>query len=312
MIRTLTSGRLTLILIASLSGMYLQLSFKYDEPLHAFLNLAGTEPLYALPVVLFSIHILLKGLRRFSSSRFNALPSTIMLLSLSVLIGGVYLSHILRDETVYRMAASESTGDGQVLVDIRMDIPDEIAVVGEASGILVRGVEATINDRGRRLAIRTFPFTMTSSGYAYINDANISPTLEVISDSGVFVLPKIRMLPPGRERTIPLNDGYSLTIRLAGYRRDGGRDIGPIHYRLNSPSYAVRVTRGGEVILDGLLSDNQTLEGNSLLLKAGRTRKWIEVVFVRDAMVPLLYPSIALFLIGLILYPLELYKTFKL
>ena len=309
----ITSGRLTLVFIAILSGMYLLLSLKYDEPLHAMLNLIGTSLLYGLlPVILFSLHLFLKGVYRFSSLRLKALPSALVFISLSLMILGICLSHILRETERYRMAVSDSTGKGQVLLDISMNMPDEITVVGEDYDLEIRDIEAIIDDSGKRLKLRPFPFTMTSSGYAYINDANISPSLEFITDTERSVLSKIEILPPNSDRILSLTKGYSLNIGLAEYKKATKEGIGPRHYRLDRPSYRVRVMRDGEVALEGVLGDNQLLKGKDILLKTGRTHKWVEVVFVKDKLVLFLYLSIALFLLGLLLYPLELYMTFKL
>jgi hypothetical protein len=305
--RQITSSRLTLILIALLSGIYLLLSFMYDEPLHTLLE----TPIYSAILILLSLHLSLKGLYRVSSRGLRAIPSAMILISLSFLISGVDISYLQRNEQTYRMAISDRTSRGQTLEDIRMDIPEEITVVGEDHDIEIRDIRAIIDEPGGRHELRPFPLVRTSSGYAYINDANISPLIEFITPGGRQVLSKIEILPPS-DRTLSLRQGYSLNISLAEYKKSEKEGIGPRHYRLDRPSYRIRLTRDEEVVLEGVMGDNQVLKGRGVMLRTGRTHRWVEVVFVKDRLVFLLYLSIVLLLSGILLYPLEVYMRFKL
>jgi len=305
--RYITSSRLTLILIALLSGIYLLLSFMYDEPLHTLLE----TPIYSAILILLSLHLSLKGLYRVSYRGLRAIPSAMILISLSLLISGICISYLQRDEEIYRMTISDRTSNGQILKDIGMDMPDEITVVGEDHDIEIGDVRAIIDDHGERIEIRPFPFVRTSSGYAYINDANISPLIEFITPGGRQVLSKIEILPPSDKR-VSLMEGYALNISLAEYKRSEKEGIGPRHYRLDRPSYNIRLTKDGGVVLEALVGDDQVMRGRGITLRTGRTHRWVEVVFVEDRLVFLLYLSIILLLSGILLYPLEVYMRFKL
>lgn len=306
-IRFITSGRLTLILIASLSGVYLFVSFKSQEPWLRILTLIRVNILFELLIILFSLHLLFKGIYILSRLKIRRIGSALFFISLSLIVTGMSLSLLSRDTERQKMSVSDKTENGQSVLQIRMDVPDEVIVVGENYKFKIDMVEAVIDDGGRELTLRPFPFVSTSSGYAYINDAGISPSFEVRLGNRMMSFSKLDLLPPGRKESLTLTGDYRLEVSLAESRDIEGNRIGPRRYRLDRPGYMVIIKKSGEEVFEGTLHDNQSMNRDAVGINTGTTREWIEVVFVRDRTVPMLYIGLLCLSLGIILYPLELY-----
>ncbi len=296
--RFLASGALTLILIASITGIYLLISFKSEEPWLRMLILLRENIVLGLLIIIFSLHLFFKAIYTVLRFKKRRVASALILLSLALIFVSIYLSLFLRDTERYKMNVQDKTGNGQNLLRINMELAEKVVVVDENNKFSIDMVEAIMDDNGREVTLRPFPFVRTSSGYAYINNAGLSPDINVWVDD---------LLPPGKEESLILIGDYQLGVSFAVNRYTDSGNAGLRLYSLDKPGYRVALKKSGDVILEGVLHDNEGVKGEGVWIEIGETIEWVEIVYVRDGALPVLYIGLICLLSGILIYPLELY-----
>lgn len=310
-IRFMISGKFTLILVAILSGVYLFQTFGNENSWDEMMILIKGNLFVRIIISLFYMQIFIKGVYRLSKGITRYFASALFFISLSLIISGIYFSMVSRNTEKHRMNISDTTDKGLQVVDIIMDIPDEILVVGESSEFKIKNPEAVITVDRKTMSLRPYPFVKTSSGYAYINDAGISPSLDLnIGEKRIF-LSKLEMLPPNKDTSIQLTSDYKMEIAFSPERKFKKGRLSARQYNLQVPQYRVVMKQGDGIIFDKVLGDYQAEENRDFSLNFGSSEKWVEIVFVRDKTVFIIYAGLIGLFFGILFYPVELYRNFR-
>ncbi len=120
LMRFIISGRFTIFLVAVISGLYLFETLGSEESWQRMVILIKENLFFKAVITLFYVHLFLKGVYRVSRGKMRHFASSIILVSLSLVISGMYFSILLRDTERHRYNISEQTGRGLNIADIRM------------------------------------------------------------------------------------------------------------------------------------------------------------------------------------------------
>ncbi len=305
------TGKVSFILIALITGIYLSGTFGSGDPWSQFVDLMKNNTAVKIVVVLTSVHFLFAGIFRFSAGRLKQLPSSLSLLSISMIIGGIFLSVMFRESETVRLSVAEQTKGGMLIEDIHLDIPDTIVLIGENAAMKSVKTGAVIQDKGKQLDLRPYPFSQTSSGYAFINDAGLSPSFEIAYSGEKSKLSKLDLFPPDKKTVTGLHPDLKIEVSFEPEREFEKGRLTAREYNLLRPKYRVVAKREDTVLLDTVVSDHSSAPGRGIFLKSESSEKWVEVVFVRDAAVLLVYAGIVCIIFGVGFLPLELYMKSK-
>ena len=309
--RFMASGKVGLLLTAILSGIYLSFTFGNQDPWFGMVELMKENLFMQLSMVLYSLHFICKSIYSMMNFNLKRSGSIILFLSLAFIISGILFSVIFIAKETNRMNLSDRTDKGLELVSLDLDIPGETLIVGEEEGFMINKVDAVIDDNGTHVRLKPFPFIRTSSGYGFINDAGLSPYIDVMIDGQSISLEKLDLLPPDKSISVPVLTDYSIEFGFAADREIRKGRLTALHYNLQDPGYRVVVARNDEVMLDEVMQDNMSKEEGDILVKIGPTEQWVEIVFVRSRAVLILYMGIIGVLFGMILYPVELFYRLR-
>ncbi|GAB4541465.1 MAG: hypothetical protein Fur0020_10860 [Thermodesulfovibrionia bacterium] len=299
------SNSLTLLLIASIAGVYLLISFNSQQPWLQMLQILKEGIALSILVIAFLLHIFFKAiymLLRFKRKRF---ASAILLLSFFLLSLGIFVSNLVRETERYKMSVGDKTEKGEKLLNISMEIPHNMVVLDEGHGFKIDMVKAIIEDNGREITLKSFPFVRMTSGYAYINTVGLSPDINVRVDGTEVSLSKLDLLAHYKEGESILIGDYQLNLSFAMDKYGDDKDIR--FFNLKEPAYKISLKRSGNIIIEGIVHDNESLNEDNVWINIGRTDKWIEVIFVRNHPIYLFYIGFISLLFGVFLYPVEIY-----
>ena len=307
-VRDMVSGKVTLLFTALISGLYLYATFGNDNPLNAVLTLMREQVLYRMFFFVVSVHFFLKGMYRLYRGKVRYATSALFFLSLSFFLWG--MSHSIGSRVSERLTMGIDDQKGSVkIVDITLDLPGDFLVIGDRFENTIDEPSALIEDEGIRKALRPFPFIRTSSGYMYVNDAGISPRLKIEAKGSSAFSEKMHILPPGHEVGLTIEGGMKASISLWPEKEFKKGRLKARQYSMERPSYRIVVKKGREVLFDGVINDGKEVVDNGITVSSGRTEKWVEVVFVRDRAVYLIYIALIGLIASALLYPIELYRV---
>ena len=309
--RFMASGKVGLLLMSILSGIYLSFTFGNQDPWFGMMELMKRSFFMQLSMFLFSLHFISKSIYSMMNFNMKRAGSAILFLSLAFIISGILFSVIFAAREKHRMNVSDRTDKGLELVSLDLDIPGEVLIVGEEESFMINKVDAVIDDNGKHLRMKPFPFIRTSSGYGFINDAGLSPHIDVTIEGQSIVLQRLDVLPPDKSISVPVLTDYSIGVGFAADREIKKGRLTALHYNLQDPAYRIVVTRNDEGILDEVIQDNMSKEQSDILVKIGPTEQWVEIVFVRSRAVLILYMGITGLFMGMLLYPVELYYRLR-
>jgi hypothetical protein len=311
LVRIISSGKFGLLLLALLSGTYLSLTFGNEDPWFGMVELMKSSFLMQCSMVLFSLHFICKSIYSVMNIKMKRIGSGLLFISLSLIILGILFSVIFRDMEKHRVNVNDNIDKGLKLVSLDLDMPGEVLIVGEENSFTLNKADAVIDDRGKQLHLKAFPFIRTSSGYGYINDAGLSPNIDVTISGQSISMKRLDLLPPNKSMSVPIVTDHSMEIGFAADREIKKGRLTALHYNLQSPGYRIVIKRSDEVLLDEVMQDNMTKEGNNILVKIGATEKWVEIVFVNSRAVLILYMGVIGLFIGMVLYPVEIYYRLR-
>lgn len=310
-IRYILHKEFTFILIAVISGVYLYYLFEGVNPRDTLPALVKGNPFFRIIIFLVFAQLFLKGIYRLLQGKWRFIPSALLFISLSLMISGIYFSMRYREVERRRLSVSDKTEKGLRVLDINMDIPPDIVMFGDGADFKIKRVKAIIDDKGEKVILRPYPFVKTSSGYVYISDAGISPSLTLSLGGQRIFLSKLELLPPARKVSVALPEGYKMEISLSPEREYEKGRLHARQYNFRTPRYRVVMKQGNSVLSDTVLKEKEDFQGRFFGLELGTTDRWVEVIVVRDKTIVLLYAGLIGLLIGFFFYPLEAYYKNK-
>jgi hypothetical protein len=306
-LRLILSNRLTLFFVSIIAGIYLFGTFGNNNAWVAMADLIKKNSITGFLFYLFGIHFFLRGAYKVVKGNFRSLPTAIIFISLSVAITGSVLSIKYRHTETLKMNIHDMKSYGLRVSDISMDIPESVLVVGDRADFSIKNPEAVLDFNGNKFRIYSYPFVKTPGGYAYINNAGISPSFELTVSGRNLSVSKLDVLPPGVNIAVPLIEDYIMEIAFHPEKEVKKGRLTAKEYIPGNPRYRVVVKRGMTAVFDEVIDDNMVAEGRNFVLRSGNTEKWVELVFVRDKAVLVIYAGLLGLLLGIILYPFELY-----
>ncbi len=293
--------------MAALSCVYLFQTFGNDNPWARVMLLAKSNFFVIGVFSLLSVHFLVKGVYRARNERVWSIPSVLFFIALSVLVMGIVCSVLTRDVEKQRVIVSDTVNKGVAVTDIRMDLPETILVMGEQSEFRIAGAVAVVVDHRENKLLKFYPFLKTSAGYAYINDAGISPSLDLTMGAKRTTVSNLGLLPPKGTASVPLIPDYKMEISLYPEKEFKKGRVTARQYNLRTPKYSVVIKQDNAIVFDQRIGDNQTIKHGTIKIKSGKTEKWVELAFVRDRTVIMIYAGLIGLLAGMIFYPVEWY-----
>jgi hypothetical protein len=289
--------------------VYLYASFGNDNPLMSVIDLFKSSIMMQVFIALVVLHFLMKGVYEVITGWRKHIASAGLFISIGIIIAGVAVSMNIRETETKKVVMSEKVGSLSIQ-DIKMILPEKVLMVGESSDFNPGGIEVLAKEKGNNVVLKPFPFLWTSKGYAYVNDAGLSPTMKIHVDGNIYNLDKMQLLPPGKDFIAHMGIGVQTVISMKHGREFMKGRLSAREYDLSSPGYNILIKKDNKVIFDETIdTEGRQIKGD-ISIDVGRTETWAEIAFVRDMTVYVLYAGLAGFIIFVLLYPLEVYWRF--
>lgn len=305
-IKFIISRKFSLILIAVLTGIYLSTTFYDGNSWQRMINLIKDNAFVNIIVILSIVHLFMNGIYMLCKERMRKFASGILIVSIGLIISGIYLSTKFREYERFRVGTSDRINGFRIL-SIDMEIPEKFLLTGEVGDFEIHVKSALMTADRDTVILKQFPFSKINSGFYYINDAGISPNIELDIRGKKTILSNLDILPPGRTASILLAEDYKVDISLHPSREFKKGRLTAREYSLKIPQYRVVIKKGNSVIIDRIIGDRQEFSDKGMLLKLIETEKWIEIANVRDNGFLIVYLGIFGITANTILFPLQVY-----
>lgn len=310
-LRFIISGGIAPALVLILAATYVFLTIRSETPWGAMAVLLKDHVIVRGTAVLLSLHLFLKGVHRLWRGRTERAASSILLVSLSLFLAGILVSLTSREVESKRLSPSDGPFREMKLLEITAVIPEKALVIGETTDFTIKGLTAKIAEAGETVTVVPFPFRRTSSGYVYVNDGGISPSLDLRIGSEKSTISKLDLLPPGKKAEISVPSRHTLRVSLSAEREFKKGRLTAREYNLLFPAYDVIVKEGERVVVETSIREGEKVSHEDFLLQCGKTEPWVELVVVRDHAVVLLYGGIIGLVVGSLLYPVEFIRRLR-
>ncbi len=155
-------------------------------------------------------------------------------------------------------------------------IPDGLIVIGKERPERFRDIEAEIRIDEKNRSIRPFPFTIVGTRAISLQDAGISPEME-IRVMGSDARPNLLdLLPPGKVARLPLDNELSMHISLSPEKVYKKGRLETAEFNLKRLLYRIIVKKRGNSVMDDLLRDGEQIRKGGISIKIRETVRWIE------------------------------------
>lgn len=180
-------------------------------------------------------------------------------------------------------------------------IPDGLIVIGKERPERFRDIEAEIRIDERNRSIRPFPFTIVGTRAISLQDAGISPELEIRVMGSDARPDLLDLLPPGKVARLPLDNELSMHISLSPEKvyKKGRLDVS--EFSLVRPSYRVVVNIRGKPVIEGIFRDGQQVYKEGILMEIKKTNRWVKFKQGNLFWIASFYTGLLLILSGLII-----------
>lgn len=312
LLRIFVSGKMTFVVLSTIAGVYLFMTFGIDNPLNRMVLLLQNNNTFKAVFLFAGMHFLFKGMYVFKARGRKGFASALFMLGLSVFITGIHLSVHFRDTVVRRTAEGEFVGDRILVRSIEMNLPEDLLILGEGADFTIKELKAEIEDGGNRKVVRPFPFVRTVSGFAYLRDAGRSPAVQVNIGGTSYTVEKLQLYPPAGKVSVPVMKGIKAELSFEHEKEfKQGRLIGK-QFNLKTPRYRITLKNEKGILFDDVLHDGSRKEQNGIIVFCGTSVKWVDIVLVTDHFAYMMYAGLFGIFIGAALFPFEYYLKFRL
>jgi len=311
MMRLFISGQATLAFAALCSGIYAYFMLSSNASWEGVVPHLRNNPLVTGIISASCVHFTGRAADGLFRGKVKNIPSSLVFLSMAVLIAGLYLSISHRKAEKERVSLHEATLSGLRVVDIKMNLPRDVLVVGESADFKIDNVEVVVEDRGEKKTLKAYPFVKTSAGYAYINDAGVSSDLKLTVEGNEQTIYLFRLFPPGRTESLQATPGYKLEVSLSPEREFKKGRLVARQYSLVTPQYRTIIRKGNAIVVDTVLGNHQGAGSGTVKLQYGELRKWVELIVVKDHALFMLYAGVIGLCVGVFFLPMEMYLHFN-
>jgi hypothetical protein len=308
-LRNITSGMTTLLITAVVIAIYLFSTFGNENPLISAIALVKSSLLLQVFIASIALHFFMKGAYRAFKGGKRHIASAGYFISVGIIIVGLVISANVRETETKQVVVSDEV-DRLTIKDIKMKLPESLLVIGDKSEFKFSDLEVVVEEKGRDLILRPFPLTRTSKGFSYINDAGLSPTININSNGNAYLLDKMQLMPPGREFVAHLGDGVKAVISIKHGRKFKKGRLSARQYDLTMPGYNVLIKKGKNTLFEEAINGGGHKTKGKIKVIVGKTEKWAEIVLARDLAVYVIYAGLTGIVIFMLLYPLEFYMRF--
>jgi len=200
-VKEMGSAKWILFLSAVIVGIIIAASMGNSDPIASTVDLFGSHPSAALSVFFLGLGFMARGIDRTMNGIKRYFASILINFSIALFIFTLLYTILFVTTKSVKIGEKGEVVDGIIVEKIRLDLPDEVLVIGEEADVRIRNPVAVLESKKERDTIRSFPFSRFSGMYGYINDAGISPHCEINTQGIVTKTSLVSILPPGKKAT---------------------------------------------------------------------------------------------------------------
>lgn len=188
-------------------------------------------------------------------------------------------------------------------------IPEGLIVIGKERPERFRDIEVEIMVDGRSRLIRPFPFTIVGTRAIGLQDAGISPEIEIRFRGGEKRVALLDLLPPGKVARLPLDNELSVHISLSPEKVQKKGRLELAEFNLKKPFYKIIIKKRGDPVIEGLLRDGDEIYKGGISIRIKETLWWAEFKQRGILSMASFYSGLALTFLGLVFALLQILQA---